>query len=372
MMRHQLLTYLPCLSMMLVGACGREPDLALDLTTLGKITPNDSFTNGLTANGLTANGYTANGYTANGYTANGYTANGAELSTDRTFDPTQLRLNDLANISFHSLSLNGQPIESATINGSTIEGRQGLAVLTGRALISAKMRASLLDGMPVTMQVADVQVRDGITLYSIAVLTDSGPVPMCGLSNGAPIPAIAVQGYWDRASAYVADTASFTFGCINAAIGKCTLWGYQPWSTTQECRNNSCRTRQLSDWMHACVRMVRADYCGNGISHTRSGTLINVYDQLGLQASSDPGWAIEAEWRMDGASCINHTRWVKADLSWNETDLEYVQRVCPSRLSASSNGNKCEPDKSTYNTQFGFNKDTDERPLVRNESPQYQ
>jgi hypothetical protein len=356
------------MSFLLVGACGRHPDLELDLTKLNCIESNDLNTNGLTANGLTANGLTANGLTANGLTANGLTANGTSAST---LDPTQLRLNDLGSISFASLTQSGSPIEFATINGSTIEGKQSELLLTGTDLIGARMNATLLDGTPIPMRIEDIQVRNGITFYSIALLTDRGPIAMCGTAGDAPIPALAVTGYWDKSATYVHDSTRFTFGCVNAAIGKCARWGYQPWTAGQECRNNSCKTRALSEWHRACVRLVRADYCGDGIAHTRSGTLINVYDQLNIQQTSSPGWELEAEWSQDGGSCIGHTRWVRANTSWTETDLEYVQRLCPDRL-ASTKPEKCDLSNSTYNTQFGFNKSDSERPLLRNESPQYQ
>jgi len=356
------------MSILLVGACGRHPDLELDLTKLNFIESNDVFTNGLTANGLTANGLTANGLTANGLTANGLTANGSGAST---VDPTQLRLNDLGSISLASLTLSGSPIELATLNGSTIEGKQRELLLTGTDLIGARMNATLLDGTPIPLQIEDVQVRNGVTFYSIALLTDLGPLAMCGTAGDAPIPALAVTGYWDKSATYVHDTARFTFGCVNAAIGKCARWGYQPWATGQECRNNSCKTRALSDWHRACVRLVRADYCGDGIAHTRAGTFINIYDQLNIQQSSSPGWELEAEWGQDGGSCISHTRWVKANNLWTETDLEYVQTHCPDRL-ASTKPAQCDLSHSTYNTQFGFNKSDSERPLLRNESPQYQ
>ena len=125
------------------------------------------------------------------------------------------------------------------------------------------------------------------------MLSDNGAMPLCGTAAGSPIPAIAVSGYWDKSASYIDDSDSFTFGCINAAIGKCVRWGYQPWATASECRHNSCKTRNLRDWQQACVRLVRADYCGDGIPHTRSGTRINVYDQLGIQQSANPGWEIE-------------------------------------------------------------------------------
>ena len=145
----------------------------------------------------------------------------------------------------------------------------------------------MLNGTSVPLRIDDVKTdADGTVLYSVAVLSDNGPMSLCGTANGVPVPAVVVSGYWDKAASYVDEDDSFTFGCVNAAIGKCVRWGYKPWTTAQECRNNSCKTRKLSDWHRACVRLVRADYCGDGVSHTRNGTIINVYDQIGIQKSS--------------------------------------------------------------------------------------
>jgi ADYC domain-containing protein len=45
-------------------------------------------------------------------------------------------------------------------------------------------------------------------------------------------------------------------------------FGYKPW------REAAGKPRW--DYHQACVRMVRADYAGDGIGHTRDGTLIDL------------------------------------------------------------------------------------------------
>jgi hypothetical protein len=57
------------------------------------------------------------------------------------------------------------------------------------------------------------------------------------------------------------------------------------------------------------VRLVRADYCGDGIGHTRDGTPIDIFDAIGIQHDEPaPGMTFEAAWRADGAVCVRHTR----------------------------------------------------------------
>lgn len=344
---------------LLCGACGGEPmpELGLDLTRLDLIEPNDSQMNGLTVNGLTVNGWTVNGWTVNGAAAS-------------SLSPAA-RANDLSGIRFSSLTLGGLALSRSWLNQSTLEASRRGTQFSGAQLIGATLEGRLIDGTVLPLRIEDVSSDAGLSLYSVSVLADGGPVPLCGLSDGVPVPAIAVVGYWDRAASYVDDGSYFTFGCVNAAIGKCVRWGYRPWASALECRSGQCRSRSLADWHRACVRMVRADYCGDGVSHTRSGTRINVYDQLGIQQSANPGWSIESEWRPDGAQCINHTRWLRADASQSETDLQYVQRLCPERLSV-NRGSRCNADASNFNTQVGFYRSTEWRSLTRNESPQYQ
>ena len=364
-MRHDFISCIGSMTILLSSACGSESHMDLDLSRLNDIQPNDSQMNGLTLNGLTLNGLTLNGLTLNGLTLN----SGAASTNTMQSAPAQPL--DLANVRFATLTLNDRALTDGTINESSIEAKLGHSLLSGAQLIGAKLQGKLLNGTSIPLRIEDAKIDGGVTLYSISVLSDNGPMPLCGTAAGSPGPAIAVSGYWDKSASYIDDDDSFTFGCINAAIGKCVIWGYRPWATASECRNNSCRTRYLKDWQLACVRLVRADYCGDGIPHTRSGTRINVYDQLGIQPSANPGWDIEAEWRQDGGSCIGHTRWVQANSAWTETDLAYVQRVCPERL-ASTKPERCAPDRSTFNTQFGFNRSSSERPLLRDESPQYQ
>lgn len=48
--------------------------------------------------------------------------------------------------------------------------------------------------------------------------------------------------------------------------------------------------------------MARADYCGDGVPHTKSGTLIDLYDIHGIQTVvPNDGQTFEAGWNEDGA-----------------------------------------------------------------------
>src|SRR5262249_42702503 len=65
----------------------------------------------------------------------------------------------------------------------------------------------------------------------------------------------------------------------------------------------------LMPYYQACVRMVRADYCGDGVGHTRNGTPIDIFDHIGIQQDEPtPALSFEAAWGPDGAICVRHTR----------------------------------------------------------------
>lgn len=147
----------------------------------------------------------------------------------------------------------------------------------------------------------------------------------CGATRLVPSPrALAVQGVWDASGARHEEPGRFTFACENGAIAKCVTWGYKPWAMKDG--------HALAELHQACTRMARADYCGDGRSHTREDSPIDMYDGLQLltrtteaTASWDPGKAsFEAAWTPEGASCLARTRDGQA--------VEAIVAQCPGRF----------------------------------------
>jgi len=140
---------------------------------------------------------------------------------------------------------------------------------------------------------------------------------LCHGDANFPAKALVLQGSWNVKGQYQSDQKLVTVSCANQALGKCVRFGYKPWGKF----NN----QPLRDYHQACLRLVRADYCGDGVGHTKDGTPINIYDRLGIQKPDVvTNMSFEAAWNPDGAICINHVRWPE--------DLAYVQHVCPSKL----------------------------------------
>jgi len=93
-----------------------------------------------------------------------------------------------------------------------------------------------------------------------------------------------------HAASYSSSSTQFTFACRGKSIAKCVELGYKTY-------------KGYANQMAACVRLLRADYCGTGVSYTADGTLLNLFDNLGIQKDTEL-WTPEAEWKTTGARCI--------------------------------------------------------------------
>ena len=182
------------------------------------------------------------------------------------------------------------------------------SVLAGQELVGAVLEATDEAGHPLTIRIDCVEPDPvdptGETLLHAFSTPDGsgGWRDLCepgpdGLRMGFP-----VAGQWTEDGRHLPVPESFSITCTAGAIGKCVRFGYRYWQTSPDGR---------SLWEHhqACVRLVRADYCGDGRSHTRTGTAIDLYDGLGIQRDEPaPGMRFEAAWGPDGAVCVARPR----------------------------------------------------------------
>jgi hypothetical protein len=188
-------------------------------------------------------------------------------------------------------------------------------------------------GQKLTFQIRKVEVdpkdpQGEVYLYTV-FFRDANKTwqNLCHSDAHFPAKAVVLQGRWDNRGIYHSSEKQVTFSCANGALGKCLRFGYKPWKTLNGI--------SLRDYHQTCLRLVRADYCGDGIGHTKNGTPINIYDSLGIQKPDKaPDMSFEAAWGINGAQCINHVRWAEG--------LSYVKKVCPERLAAQvKNANSC-------------------------------
>jgi hypothetical protein len=90
-----------------------------------------------------------------------------------------------------------------------------------------------------------------------------------------------------------------TFSCLSGGVAKCIRLGYRPWEGEAQ-----------AELFQTCIRAMRGDYCGTGMSYTCNGTVVDYADARGIQtrAADTSGEMLEADWTPDGARCLNTAR----------------------------------------------------------------
>jgi len=201
----------------------------------------------------------------------------------------------------------GNTKASLTVVGQTFVLTQpGGKTLTSKELVGAIFDMRTPEGMPVTARIDSVKPskeQSYVLLHAFSIKDATGKwAPMCekdayGRSAGFP-----VAGTWNG-SRFVADKSKWFITCTSGSQGKCILFGYDPWKKGPHGEN-------LIPYYEACQHMVRADYDGKGAPHTKNGTLINIWDHIGIQfMDRDVAAKFEAGWGPAGAVCVAKTRW---------------------------------------------------------------
>ena len=255
----------------------------------------------------------------------------------------------VASVAYDNVKNNGVTMQSVWLEESTLIGTDGHGKqVQGNKFVGAVFTATLDDGDLLEVRVDAMEPgtqkwdRD-IMRYSISFETDAGREPLCGMAdNNTPIRAIAVEGRWDLrqgvagGGSHIDDAWAFTFACEDHAIAECVNMGYKPWQQAKVCtKGQGCMHTTLAALHQACTRMLRADYCGDGLSHTIDGTPINAFDVFGIRTDSD-GWLPEAEWGPEGARCLVRDRIPTAPAPACLDSLHSASCGTPSHLNGSS------------------------------------
>jgi len=218
-----------------------------------------------------SNGTSLNGTSLNGTSLNGTSLNGTSLN---------------------GTSLNGTSVNGTSLNGTSLNGTS----LNGTTTVGSTWTGTASNGVGVNLRIDAAAQGTGtnsdLWFYKVSYQTSTGWSPLCGVdASKVPIQAVAVAGMWaGAANAYAATTAQFTWACRLKTVAKCVELGYKTW-------------KGYTNQMTSCVRMLRGDYCGTGVSYTRDGQLLNVYDSVGVQADTE-AWQLEAGWTPNGAMCV--------------------------------------------------------------------
>ena len=203
----------------------------------------------------------------------------------------------------------------------------------------------LIGTLPLRIKaVQEDPITPGLFLYEMLQPSHSeGWANICEPDARGEAWASPLGGFLDEDGRFKPDADRLTLTCTSGVIGKCLRAGYRFWTTGGVTDPHALQRFQ------ACTRLYRADYCGDGQGWTVDGTLIDVYDDAGVQ-SPEPQSALEFEagWSPAGAVCVHHTR-VRENIG-----LDDLLQRCP-RLAAVS-GARCTEDQARRDGAILFNK----------------
>lgn len=207
---------------------------------------------------------------------------------------------DIEGTGFRVTLPDGRVLRSPELVGAVLELRSGL-----RVRIDAVERERDHHGRPLWLHTFSAQEADGTWTNLCQVGPD-------GRRAGFP-----VQGR-QAADGSLTEGRSgvFELTCTGGALAKCVRFGYAPSETRLD-------GRAMRDLFNACVRMVRADYGGDGRGSTRDGMVIDLYDIWDIQTPDRlEEHEFEAGWSPDGAVCVHHVR-VKENVSLKDLESRY-------------------------------------------------
>ncbi len=237
----------------------------------------------------------------------------------------------------------GLEIDGTRLSLLTEHGR-----LSGSDLVGAEIDVPGLGSLRIDGAGLDPDSRFGdLWLYQMQLKPPGGETfqPFCEPDDGGDTRAIVFAGDFDQQMRYRADAGTFSLSCVSGVQAKCLRWGYEPWRTAPD------TGIALVEHYNACLHLARADYCGDDRPATRDGTLIDVYDRVGVQEPEADAGALEFEagWNADGAVCVHHPRIAE------NLDLDQLGQRCP-RLTADALGSGCSEDEAVRRGAVLFNR----------------
>jgi hypothetical protein len=311
-------------------------------TTVNGTTVNGTTVNGTTVNGTTVNGTSVNGTTVNGTTVNGTTVNGITLaaySVPRASSPyNRTKYGRLTGFKVDPGTGQHMAIQIRGFRGDVVDalvwtpelGRHQRMLpafeLMGMQWIESHCAApgqcvprkyrvidGELDASRSTMP-AHADNRD-VWLFELQHTTAAEPAErdwqsFCQPDRHQRTHGMFLDGQWRADGSW--DGHGYTFACTNGVLAKCARnWGYKPWKAVAAPGGERVSLQPLHQ---ACTRAARADYCGDGVSHTRNGTMIDLFDRHGLNVPEQvAGFQAEAGFITGGASWVARPRWPRGD-----------------------------------------------------------
>jgi hypothetical protein len=234
------------------------------------------------------------------------------ISGSLTYSGTSLRSFSLVSPTYSTYSTTG--LSGVGPNGTSYSSGASVSSDPSNAsadLVGQTLTGTLENGSPAELFVVGAAQGTGafadLRYYEVeARASVNDPwAPLCPSADG-PRLALAVPGRWDTRSGVIGGgrwlpgaPGTHTFACQRSSIAKCIELGYRP---------NLQGQGDYASLLPACVRLLRADYCGDGTSWTTPGRTIELWDAYGLIPRTMPTWPREAGWTSEGASCLDSAR----------------------------------------------------------------
>jgi len=184
------------------------------------------------------------------------------------------------------------------VKDGTLKGKVGKTSYEGVDLIGSRWQFNLVDGAvetPVEIWIESfTQISGKEARYTFMTLDSNGvAAPICDADSSGTYNAIPVKDITVDAATgdMVARSKTAYLACTSGAVGKAIVWGYRPWE------------RSLSDF-EVATRMVRGDYCYDGMSWTETGVALQVRDRYNINAFLDATGPTEAVWTKTGSACL--------------------------------------------------------------------
>lgn len=211
------------------------------------------------------------------------------------------------------------------VDGDELVARGGLlgnSTLRGLGLLGSIMLIQIEDGLVVPVIIAGYQRVDSwasngesVAAYALVYADLHQPLLQRSICKGtlldplqASVVVLAGERYDLDGKTVIGDQPGWiTLACAGSAAAKMSLLGYGP-----HAKFTDATPPPSLDQRQATLKMITADYCGDGHSYTVDGTLLDWENQSGtvtLDPDAGPG-ALEAIWTADGARCLDTPRLV--------------------------------------------------------------
>ncbi len=205
----------------------------------------------------------------------------------------------------HVITRRGVVLDKVWAENGLILGSKGAAKYSYTDLVGSRWSLMVdIEGVHTNAQmvIENVTKNGPVFIYNWTETHDGGPkdpMPTCDEDPDHPGTygsVITGDITVDTDNGKIATRASTIYiGCVSGGVGKAGLWGYP-------------RHLVGAKDFEAAVRMVRADYCGNGVSFTVPGNPVEILDTWGYNTFPLPKAVTEAIWDTKGAACVEMPR----------------------------------------------------------------